>query len=176
MKMKFNFNIKKIDYSFIKDFYDKNRQKILTAFVVVCGIFFIFYWTAGFINSKKAENTASAAASYELLEKAAAKVLLIEQAKLSGGGNQMKTGLLAFAQKTGSDCGISNKLVNIRPVTSSGNIEHVSLRMENLFYDEFINFISKIEAYNNLKVKTLNFARRYDNPNMIDVTMEIIKS
>lgn len=178
MKMKFNFNfqLKKIDYTFIKDFYEKNRQKVLTVFVVLCGIFFIFYWTAGFINSKKSEHLASAAASYERLEKAAVLAAQIKQGELAGGGNNMNMGLLAFVQTTGSNCGISNKLINIRPVTASGNIEHVSLRMENLFYDEFINFISKIEAYNNLKVKTLNFSRRYDNSSMIDASMEIIKS
>ena len=165
----------KIDFQYIRDSYDKNRQKVLTVFVIVCSIFFLFYWTSALINSKKTKYISSSAASYERLEKATRLAAKIKQAELTGDGIKMETGLLAFVQTAGSLVGIGNKLVNIRPVIATGNIEHVSLRMENVYYDEFINFLSKIEAYDNIRVKTMSFSRRYDNTQMIDVTMEIVK-
>lgn len=173
--MKLNFNFKQINLSSIKDFYDKNRQSVLTIFVVLCGIFFIFYWTDSIIEAKKKEYTASAKAGYEKLEKAAEYAVKIKQTEVSGARNRVKdVSLLAFAQNTGASAGIGEKLVNIRPITTSDKLEHVSLRLENLYYDELVNFISRLESYDNLRIKALSFTRRYDNPSMIDTGMEVV--
>lgn len=173
--MKLNLNLKKINFSSIKDFYDKNRQRVLTFFVVLCGVFFIFYWTDSLIEAKKKEYIASAKAGYEKLEKAAEYAVKIKQAEVSGARNKVKDiSLLAFAQNTGASSGIGEKLVNIRPITTSDKLEHVSLRLENLYYDELVGFISRLEAYDNLRIKAMSFTRRYDNPSMIDISMEIV--
>ncbi|MDE7169049.1 MAG: hypothetical protein K2N67_02525, partial [Mucispirillum sp.] len=93
----------------------------------------------------------------------------------SRGIKNMDNGLLSFIQETGTKTGVSNKLVNIRPLNASKGIEHVSLRLENLYYDEFVKFIAEIEKYDNLNIKSVNFTRRYDNPEMIDSSMEVVK-
>ncbi len=151
----------------IQRFYAHYKQQILTSFVVVMGIFFLFYWTNAFLNSKieaaktKTENT------YKKLEKAANMAGQIQFAK-STGINAMTQTILVYVQNTGSALGISDKIVNLRPVSASKGIEHVTLRLENLYYDEFIKF-------DNLSIKVINFNKRYDNPKMIDSSIEIVK-
>ncbi len=158
----------------IQRFYAHYKQQILTSFVVVMGIFFLFYWTNAFLNSKieaaktKTENT------YKKLEKAANMAGQIQFAK-STGINAMTQTILVYVQNTGSALGISDKIVNLRPVSASKGIEHVTLRLENLYYDEFIKFIADIEKYDNLSIKVINFNKRYDNPKMIDSSIEIVK-
>lgn len=172
---KFKFDLKQINLSSVRDFYDKNRQSLLTAFIVIGGVFFIFYWTTSLIDSKKRAYISSAKASYEKLEKATAFAVKIKQDEVSGVRNRVQNvSLPSFIQNAGNESGLGKKIVNIRPMNTSGNLEHVSMRMENLFYDELIGFISRIEAYDNLRVKSIGFTRRYDNPTMIDVSMEIV--
>ena len=36
-------------------------------------------------------------------------------------------------------------------------------------------FIADIEKYDNLSIKVINFNKRYDNPKMIDSSIEIVK-
>lgn len=158
----------------MKDFYEKNKQQILTIFLICAGIFFLFYWTDQFFSSKERSYKAGAEAVYERLEKAAQLAVQVRQADASK--NLMKDGLLSFSQKTCMDIGIGKKLVNLRPVTSSSSIEHISMRLENLYYDEFIKFIANVEKFDNLYIKTISFTKRYDNPNMIDAAIEIVKS
>lgn len=164
-------NLKNIDY---KDFYVSNKQIILTSLLTVMGVFFLFYWTLEYLNSKIDDNIYAADKTYEKLQKA---TNMSEQLKVSKSlnFNNMNSGLLTFIQDTGSSVGISNKLVNIRPVSSAKNSEIVSLRLENLYYDELIKFIATIEKYDNLQVKNISFTRRYDNPKMIDSSMEVSK-
>lgn len=157
-----------------KEFYNRYRQQILTAFVAVTGVFFLFYWTGSFINLKINSVKSEAAAAYNRLEKAANMAGQIKLAD-SRGIKNMDNGLLSFIQETGTKTGVSNKLVNIRPLNASKGIEHVSLRLENLYYDEFVKFIAEIEKYDNLNIKSVNFTRRYDNPEMIDSSMEVVK-
>ena len=158
----------------MKDFYEKNRQQILTVFLICAGIFFLFYWTGMIISSKAKDYNSGAEATYERLEKAAQLAVQVKQAEATK--NSMKEGLLSFIQTTFSDLEMRKKLVNLRPVTSSTNIEHISMRLENLYYDEFIKFIAKIEVFDNLHIKSVSFTKRYDNPNMIDAALEIVKS
>ena len=158
----------------MKDFYDRNRQKLLTAFIICAGIFFLFYWTDRIFTSKAEEYETSANAAYERLEKAAnlaAQVRQRESAK-----NDMKEGLPSFVQKTCGELNMGEKLANLRSLSASAGIEHISMRLENLYYDEFIKFITKTEAFDNLHIKSVSFTRRYDNPNKIDAVFEIVKS
>ena len=138
------------------------------------GIFFLFYWTNAFLNSKIESAKTKADNTYKKLEKVANMAGQIQFAK-STGINAMTQTLLVYIQNTGSTLGISDKIVNLRPVGASKGIEHVTLRLENLYYDEFIKFIADIEKYDNLSIKVINFNKRYDNPKMIDSSIEIVK-
>lgn len=164
-------DIKNFDY---RSFYTRYKQQILTAFVAVMGIFFIFYWTDAFLSSQINNAKTKADNTYSKLEKVANMAGQIQFAKKSGINAMTKT-LLVYIQDTGAALGISDKIVNLRPVSASKGIEHVTLRLENLYYDEFIKFIADIEKYDNLSIKVINFNKRYDNPKMIDSSIEIVK-
>lgn len=158
----------------VRSFYIRYKQQILTSFVVIMGVFFLFYWTNAFLNSKIESAKTKADNTYKKLEKVANMAGQIQFAK-STGINAMTQTLLVYIQNTGSALGISDKIVNLRPVGASKGIEHVTLRLENLYYDEFIKFIADIEKYDNLSIKVINFNKRYDNPKMIDSSIEIVK-
>lgn len=164
-------DIKTFDY---KNFYIQHKQQILTVFVVIMSIFFLFYWTNLFLSSKLASSIEKADNTYKKLENVANMAGQIQFAK-SRGVNAMNQSLLVFIQNTGSSIGISDKIINLRPIGSSKGIEHVSLRIENLYYDELINFIRDIEKYDNLSIKVITFNKRYDNPKMIDASLEVVK-
>ncbi len=164
-------DIRNFDY---RSFYTRYKQQILTAFVAVMGIFFIFYWTDAFLSSQINNAKTKADNTYSKLEKVANMAGQIQFAKKSGINAMTKT-LLVYIQDTGAALGISDKIVNLRPVSASKGIEHVTLRLENLYYDEFIKFIADIEKYDNLSIKVINFNKRYDNPKMIDSSIEIVK-
>lgn len=158
----------------MRDFYDRNRQNILMAFIACAGVFFLFYWTDRILTSKAEEYEAGARAAYERLEKAVNLAVQVRQAESAG--NAMRGGLLSFIQKTCVDLNMESRLVNLRPVASSASMEHISMRLENLYYDEFIRFTAKMESFDNLRIKSVSFTRRYDNPNKIDAVFEIVKS
>lgn len=164
-------DIKTFDY---KNFYIQNKQQILTVFVVVMSIFFLFYWTNLFLSSKLTSSIEKADNTYKKLENVANMAGQIQFAK-SRGVNAMNQSLLVFIQNTGSSIGIADKIINLRPISASKGIEHVSLRIENLYYDELINFIRDIEKYDNLSIKVITFNKRYDNPKMIDASLEVVK-
>lgn len=164
-------DIKTFDY---KNFYIQNKQQILTIFVVVMSIFFLFYWTNLFLSSKLTSSIEKADNTYKKLENVANMAGQIQFAK-SRGVNAMNQSLLVFIQNTGSSIGIADKIINLRPISASKGIEHVSLRIENLYYDELINFIRDIEKYDNLSIKVITFNKRYDNPKMIDASLEVVK-
>ena len=164
-------DIKTFDY---KNFYIQNKQQILTIFVVVMSIFFLFYWTNLFLSSKLTSSIEKADNTYKKLENVANMAGQIQFAK-SRGVNAMNQSLLVFIQNTGSSIGIADKIINLRPISASKGIEHVSLRIENLYYDEFIKFIRDIEKYDNLSIKVITFNKRYDNPKMIDASLEVVK-
>lgn len=164
-------DIKTFDY---KNFYIRYKQQILTIFVAIMGVFFLFYWTNLFLDSKLTSAISKSENTYKKLENAANMAGQIQFAK-SKGVNAMTLSLLVFIQNTGTEIGISDKIVNLRPVGVSKGIEHVSLRMENLYYDELVNFLKSVERYDNLSIKVLNFNKRYDNPKMIDASIEVVK-
>ncbi len=169
-----NISLQDIKNFDVRSFYIRYKQQILTSFVVVMGIFFLFYWTNAFLSSKIESAKTASDNTYKKLEKVANMAGQIQFAK-STGINAMTQTLLVYIQNTGSTLGISDKIVNLRPVGASKGIEHVTLRLENLYYDEFIKFIADIEKYDNLSIKVINFNKRYDNPKMIDSSIEIVK-
>ncbi len=167
-------SLNNISITSIRNWYDKNRQSVLIGFIVVGCIFFAFYWTEKLISAKEQSYVKASERTYERLEDVLALVVKIQDN--SNTASSMTTGLLSFLQTTSTDSGMGDRLANIRSIPSSEGLEHASLRVENLYYDELINFITKIERYDNLYIKVLNFNRRYDNDKKIDVTIEVVKS
>ncbi len=158
----------------MKTFYQHNKQKIQISIIIFAGIFFLFYWTNLIIENKEKEYLSNAEASYAKLEKVTQMAQDIKSSNKKT--SIMNEGLLSFIQNQCSLLNISQKLINLRPISTTGKNEHVSIRLENLYYDEFINLISKIESFDNLYIKNISFSKRYDNPSMIDVMLEVVKS
>jgi len=70
---------------------------------------------------------------------------------------------------------IATKLISLRPIGGGQDIEHVMLRLENVYYSEMIQVIVDIERYSNIFIKSLTFKPRYDNEKLIDINMEVVK-
>ena len=58
-------DIKTFDY---KNFYIQHKQQILTVFVVIMSIFFLFYWTNLFLSSKLASSIEKADNTYKKMK------------------------------------------------------------------------------------------------------------
>lgn len=142
--------------------------------IVFAIIFFIFHWTNKIFNNIEKSYISDAENTYSRLE----KVTQIAQDMKSSENRQniMTEGLLSYIQKSCGEINIAEKLINLRPVSSNDRLEHISMRLENLYYDEFIKLVSKIESFDNLFIKSVSFTKRYDNPQMIDVSIEVVKS
>lgn len=175
-----SFSIKDLRNINLKEFYTTYKQQILTIFLIVIGIFFLFYWTNAIISYNVENLNKAANATYQKLGKAVDMQQALRQAG-SKASNVLSQSLLVFLQETGTKLDISNKITNLRPVASLGGtkkanqIEHVSLRLENAYYDEFVRFIAALEKYTNVSIKVLSFNRRYDDPMMIDSSIEVVK-
>ena len=58
-------DVKSFDY---KNFYLRNKQQILTVFVALMVVFFLFYWTNVFLDSKLSSSLSKAENTYKKLE------------------------------------------------------------------------------------------------------------
>jgi hypothetical protein len=151
-----------------------NRQQIMTIAAVVGIIFLVFYWTHTAFNSAMAKSEASLAAAVDRIDKA---TLLAVQARKnkSAGSTEMSTGLLSFLQNSAESSGLSGRVDSIKPKPVSGANEAATIRLENLNYNEVVDFLNSVEKYTNLSVDNLRISKRFDNENMLNMVMDIIK-
>ncbi len=157
----------------MRKYYEANKQKILIIFIVVTSVFFLFYWTFIFFNSKKEGYLASSDQLYTQVGKALGLKLTLEQSNNTV--NEVKIGLLGFSQELANKKGVSTKLVTLRPIKSDQDFEHVNIRLESMYYTEVINVIAEFERYNNLWIKAVTLTPRYDDTKLVDINMEVVK-
>ena len=90
-----NISLQDIKNFDVRSFYIRYKQQILTSFVVVMGIFFLFYWTNAFLSSKIESAKTASDNTYKKLEKVANMAGQIQFAK-STGINAMTQTLLVY--------------------------------------------------------------------------------
>jgi hypothetical protein len=150
-----------------------NREKLLTIAAAVGIIFLIFYWTdMAFNNAEKSASSATKTA----IEKAEKASALASKAK-SGTKrtNNLNQGLLSFLQENALANGVESKVSSIKPKQTPGAKEAAIIRLENLKYNEVVLFIKSVEAFSNIQVTNLKVNKRFDNENLLNLTMDIAK-
>lgn len=157
----------------MKSLFEANREKIMTAFVAVAGIFLLFYWTHSGFESARLETKAAVEQLESKVEKA--RALTAKVAQQSKQANPLKTGLLSFVQTQVGSLNLSDKLQTVKPLISSNTSETVSVRLENMTIDEIGLFLTTVEKFDNLAVKSFTLAKRFDNPQRADISLEILK-
>jgi len=150
-----------------------NRQQILTYVAIVGGIFLLFYWTHMGFNSSIKSRKSNIAALEKKIEKATA---LAANIKRSGGRNVgMTTGLLSFLQTSAEKTGLASRIGSIKPKSVPGAAEGATIRLERLNYSELISFLRSVERYGNLTSSNIKITKRFDNGELLNLVMDIVK-
>jgi len=163
-------NITKMNINFDLN---KNKQTILIYAAIFLGIFLLFYWThLGFTSAIKSTKL-SIAKTEERIGKA---VSLAASVKRPGGAQSgVNTGLLSFLQTSAEKTGLEGRIASIRPKTVPGASEAASIRVENLNYNEMIAFLRSVERYANLTSSNVKINKRFDDAEMLNLTMDVVK-
>lgn len=149
------------------------KEKILIVFIIVLSVFFLFYWTHMFFESKQSKYIQRQRAVTEQITKTADLI-----SEISSGANSTKkveTGLLSFIQNTAAKAGISGRILDLKPVSGSSGTEVVSLRIQALSLPELNSFLDMVEGFQNLSIKTFSLKKRFDDPSLADISLELVK-
>jgi hypothetical protein len=151
------------------------KEKLLLLLVVAGVIFFLFYWTHMFFASKEKSYIASQRTYNEQISKVAE--LIGELSSGVSASKKLDTGLLSFVQTTAAKNGISNRILDLKPVSggASGS-EAVSLRVQALNLNEMNALIDMMESYSNVTIKSFSLRKRFDDPSLADINLELVKS
>jgi len=150
------------------------KEKILIWFVIVFAVFFLFYWTHMFFASREDEYTQRQKSYTEQINKTAELI-----AEISSGANSTKkvdTGLLSFIQNTAARAGIAGRILDLKPVSGSSGAEVVTLRIQALNLNELNSFLDLVEGYQNLTIKNFALKKRFDDPTLADINLELVKN
>ncbi len=173
MKKFFNsLNLNALSGAGFQDF--QTRQKLLTYFLAALLVLALFYWTSTILSSKKAEIQSTATAARERIVRVQSEIQKLQDKELNA--KPLNTALPSYIQGMGQRMGMSAKFVNIRPVSSTGKQEQVSFRSENLVYKDFSAILQDFEQYDNVWVKSVQLAKRFDNPKRLDVIWDIVRT
>ncbi|WP_022852202.1 hypothetical protein [Limisalsivibrio acetivorans] len=149
------------------------KETVLIWVVIVTAVFLLFYWTHLFFQSQKEGYIASTAAVAERTEKAAELAALVET---GNGSRNVQSGLLSFVQAVSSRVGINSKIFDLKPISSPQGRETVSIKMQALNYSELVSFLERLDGYDNTGIRSFSMNKRFDNPQLVDINLEITKS
>lgn len=157
----------------MKQLFSKNRETLLYFIIAAGVVFLIFYWTHLFFQSKI---VAMKNETQTVQEKVVETEQLLKMMR-SGNGKEsnLDSGLLSFVQNMGKDLNIENKIISVKPKSSSQFGESVTLKIENLNLSEILNVIQGIDKFSNLIVTNLSIDKRYDNPKLANMAIDIGK-
>lgn len=151
------------------------KEKLLIILVAAGAVFFLFYWTHMFFASKEKSYTAAQSSYNEQIAKTAE--LIAEVTSGTSASRNLDTGLLSFVQGTAARNGITNRILDLKPVAggASGS-ETVSLRIQALNLNEMNAFLDLMEGYNNLHIKSFSMRKRFDDATLADINLELVKT
>ncbi|TYB32656.1 MAG: hypothetical protein FXF49_10395 [Flexistipes sinusarabici] len=157
----------------MKQLFNNNRETLLYFIIAGGAVFLLFYWTHLFFQSKIESMKNETETVQEKVIEAEQLLKLIR----SGGSRESRldSGLLTFVQNMGKSLNIENKIISVKPKSSSQFNEAVTLKIENLNLNEILNIIQQIDKYSNLIVTSLSLDKRYDNPGMANMAIDMGK-
>ncbi|MCD8492482.1 MAG: hypothetical protein LRY50_01275 [Geovibrio sp.] len=150
------------------------KEKILIWFVAFFAVFFLFYWTHMLFASRANSYTQRQKSYTEQIAKTAELI-----SEVSSGANSTKrveSGLLSFIQNTAARTGIAGRILDLKPVSNASGAEVVSLRIQALNLNELNSFLGLVEGYQNLTIKNFSLKKRFDDPTLADITLELVKN
>lgn len=83
--------------------------------------------------------------------------------------------LMVFLENLMGNLKLSDRIVSIRPLNVQGGSESALMRVENLNLLEIISFFKSIDEYGNISFNQISQVRRFDNEELADLNLEIVK-
>jgi len=154
-------------------FANLNKENILYITVAVGMVFLIFIWSHLFLQGK-IETMKQDISTIEN------KIVEVEQlAKMAKNNrnrtSELTTGLLSFVQDIGRITNIEEKIISVQPKPTNNYTEAVTFKVENMNLNELINLIQNIDDYSNIVVTSITIEKRFDNPNLANLSVEMGK-
>lgn len=157
----------------MKQLFNNNRETLLYIVIAAGAVFLFFYWTHLFFQNKIESMKNETETVQEKVVEAEQLLKLMQSA--DSRKSRLDSGLLSFVQNTGKSLNIENKIISVKPKSSSQFNEAVTLKIENLNLNEILNIIQQIDKYSNLIVTNLSIDKRYDNPGLANMALDIGK-
>jgi len=150
-----------------------NKENVLYIIVAIGVVFLIFYWTHLFLQGK----IKSMKQEISTIEN---RIVEVEQlAKMAKSDanreSELTTGLLSFVQNLGRLINIEQKIISVQPKTLSNYNEAVTFKVENVNFNELIDLIQNIDRYSNVLITSITVDKRFDNPQLANLSIEMGK-
>jgi hypothetical protein len=158
----------------VKDILIKNKEFFAGIFVIFTACILIFYWTHKIFNYFSSNISSETRVITEKILKAEILSQKIKSSQKSS-GHVIKTSLLAFMQNKTANLGLEDKLIILKPKTDLKGIEGAVLRFERFNLNDFITLIELLDKYENIKIDSFIVTKRFDNPKLVNLNMEIYK-
>ena len=149
------------------------QQKAVVIGAAVAVVLLLFVITGVVLSSKKEDAEIMAQTAHDRLR--LAQVLTIRALDAQNNSKALSTSLQQHIEGIGPRYSIRGAILNIRLINSSNKQEQVSFRAENLVYKEFTYILNDLEQYDNVWVKSVDIKKRYDNPERIDVSFDVVR-
>lgn len=157
----------------MKQLINSNRETLLYFIIAAGAVFLIFYWTHLFFQSKiESMKNETETVQEKVME---AEQLLKLMRSSDSKESRLDSGLLTFVQNMGKSLNIENKIISVKPKSSSQFNEAVTLKIESLNLNEILNIIQRVDKFSNLIVTNLSISKRYDNPKLANMAIDIGK-
>ncbi len=157
----------------MKSTMNKPKETFLTLFVIISIIALIFYWTHLAFNNVIKSKQNEINIYKEKIQKV--KSLTAKLKQNTSSYKRINGGLLSFFQNQTKKLGLEDKLIVIKPKMTESGDEAAIIRYEKLNFNEFIKITKLIDDYSDLKIKHLEISKRFDNPKLINLDMEILR-
>lgn len=159
------------------------RKVILGKGVLLLVVALIFMAVTGIMVERTARRAlarkAEAARFFTLLDDYLAERAGIEPVEKRLLQPRSKDSVAAVIEEIGNATGVKSKINSLKPFEEKGEKGYskagTEVRLDGLTLNELVNFIYKADNYGNLLlIRDFNMKARFDNPELLDVTMQIV--
>ena len=150
-----------------------DKETIYINIAISILIFFTFFWTYSFFNSKELQIKSRTNDILSQIRKVQILVKKLDNNKLNN--YTLNIGLLSFIQQISTENHIDNHIINLQTINSGNNTETVSVKFNSLNLSEILKIIHNIEQYSNLYIKKLSITKQ-ENNNLANMTIIITKT
>ncbi len=154
---------------------------VIVALVLSALLLGLFIFSAKYTKVKRMAGAkeAEAVAFEKLRTEYLLKKSLLERLRRKAYGAESRS-IVAICETLGKEAGVGQRIVSLKPLgekVQSGYVESAAeLRLESVKLDELVNLLYMIENHRlMLVIKDFRLKSRFDNPDLIDVTMQLAR-